>query len=339
MFTATRLRLTGWYLVILGAIIGILSAMLYHLVLAAQHAELNGVGVRVRESIADIFAHDQLSLLYQIVTMDIGLVGLSAVGAYFLAGRFLRPLEDAMKRQRRFATSASHDLRTPLTALQGNLGVALLSPRTGGQYREVIRQAVEDSQEMGRMVRGLLLLARDDRGVGPSRFRLVDAGEAVTSAANDIRTRAEEKAQRLETCCAPDLRVRGDRTQLREVLLNLLDNSISFTPEGGTITLSCRREGGNVVIEVEDTGVGISRKHLPHLKEPFYRVRENAGDRTHVGLGLALAQSIVDTHGGKLTIHSRPGVGTSARLSFPLARTRKLRKHNIPRPLRRWLSV
>ena len=185
------------------------------------------------------------------------------------------------------------------------------------------------------MVRGLLLLARDGHGGGLSRFTLVDAGEAVTSAANDIKSRAEEKAQRIETHCAPDLRVRADRTQLREVLLNLLDNSISFTPEGGTITLSCRQERGNVIIDIEDTGVGIARKHLPHLKEPFYRVRGSTGDRTHVGLGLALAQSIVDTHGGKLTIHSQPGVGTSARLSLPRARPRG----HIPWPLRRRLSI
>jgi signal transduction histidine kinase len=320
VFTATRLRLTGWYLLILAVIIGGLSAVVYHLVLAAQHAELNGVGVRVRESVADIFAHDEVSLLYQIMAIDIGLLAVAAAGSYFLAGRSLRPIEDAMASQRRFATTASHELRTPLTALQGNLEVALLSPRTGEQYREVIRQAVDDSAEMGKMVKGLLTLGRDQYEPGVAQLTLVDTSQAVNCAVKEVRPNLERKQQRIEVNLTPDLQIQGYATQIHEVLTNLLDNAIVYTPDGGSIRIATLREGSTAVVMIEDSGVGIARKHLPHLKEPFYRADRHVGDRIHVGLGLALAQAIVNRHNGKMNIMSHPGVGTTVRLAFPLAR-------------------
>src|SRR5579864_8139004 len=119
MFHAARLRLTAWYLLSLAIIVSVLSFALYELLLLTQQAELHAVP-DARHPLVRVFARDEVTLAYQIIAVDIGVLLLAAVGAYLLAGRTLRPIQEAMDRQRRFAAAASHELRTPLTALRGN---------------------------------------------------------------------------------------------------------------------------------------------------------------------------------------------------------------------------
>ena len=126
MFSAARLRLTLWYLAVLGTIVVLLSVALYDVLLRLQQAEAQALGRVMRHGVVQLFARDERALAWQIGAIDLGMLILAALGAYVLAGRTLRPIQEAMERQERFAAAASHELRTPLTVLQGTLEVALL---------------------------------------------------------------------------------------------------------------------------------------------------------------------------------------------------------------------
>lgn len=318
MFHAARLRLTAWYLLILAVIVAMLSFALYRLLLLAQDSELHAAGTAARHSLVHAFARDEVILAYQIVAVDIGVLLLATIGAYVLAGRTLRPIEDAMERQRRFAAAASHELRTPLTALQGNLEVALLNRRAPEEYEQLLREAVADTERMGDLVRDLALLARPEADTTVLRHEPVDLRNVASAAVQDVELLAANKGQRIEVGLDGPLLVEGDSPRLRQVFVNLLENAIRYTPQGGEIRLAGRREHRNAVVEVRDTGVGIAAEDLAHLFEPFYRADQARSNADHVGLGLSLASWIVHAHSGRIEATSQPGVGSVFTVLLPL---------------------
>src|SRR5437588_5917680 len=323
MFSTARLRLTLWYLAVLAAIVVLLSLALYDVLLHLQQAEVQAMASAGRHGVAGLFGRDASTLALQIGAIDLGVLILAALGSYVLAGRTLRPIQEAMERQERFAVAASHELRTPLTVLQGTLEVARLRDRTPAEYKEILSKAATEAARMGPLVGDLLTLARvrSDRELlarAPLDLRVV-----AREAAEGVEPLAARKGQTLEVELDGPLPTCGDQLKLRQALTNLLDNAITYTPEGGAIRLSARAARGRAVIAVRDTGPGIEAQHLPHLFEPFYRVDSaRGGGSGHAGLGLALAAWIAQAHGGHLAVESRIGVGTLFTLTLPLrART------------------
>ena len=317
MFTTARIRLTLWYLAILVAIVALLSLVIYRVLISLQDTELHAIGVAQRSGIARLFARDEGTLAAQILALDAGVIILSALGAYVLAGRTLEPIEEAMARQQRFAAAASHELRTPLTVLRGSMEVALLNRRTLDEYEAIIKQAADEAGRMGVLVTDLLALAR-----APSdtmlALELVDLRVIARQAVEGIRPIAEAKHQQLEVDLPGSLLVRGDAPKLRQVLSNLLDNAVTYTPVRGTIGVYGRYEHGQARVRVRDTGTGIAPEHLPRLFEPFYQADgARSGGSGHVGLGLALAAWIANAHHGRLAVESRLGVGSIFTLSLP----------------------
>lgn len=320
MFSAARLRLTLWYLAILIAIVGLLSLALYHILVSLQQAELRAIGPTVRHGVASLFARDEGTLAVEILAIDGGVLILAVLGAYVLAGRTLDPIAQAMERQQRFAAAASHELRTPLTVLQGSLEVALLNRRTPEEYERVLRQAAAEAQRMGVLVADLLTLARAQRDVDALSLTLTDLRDVVAEAAEGVRPLAEDKGQTLAVRVERPLLVQGDARKLRQLVTNLLDNAITYTPAGGTVQVSGGSERGHVLVRVRDDGPGIAPEQLPRLFEPFYRVdATRGGDSTHSGLGLALAAWIARAHRGHLDVESHLGEGTVFTLSLPAA--------------------
>jgi signal transduction histidine kinase len=326
MFDAARLRLTGWYLAVLAAIVLLLSGALYDILLHLQQSEAQALVPLAHRGVAQLFARDERALALEIGAIDLGVLILAGLGAYVLAGRTLRPIREAMERQERFAIAASHELRTPLTVLQGSVEVALLRERTPEEYQEIVRGAAAEAARMGTLVGDLLALARVQSDQDTLALEPLDLGEVAREAAAGVQALAGSKGQTLEVTLDGTLPIAGDRLKLRQVLVNLLDNAVTYTPPGGTIRLTGRPERGRAVLEVRDTGPGIAAPHLPHLFEPFYRVdAARGGGSGHSGLGLALARWIVQAHHGHLSVESHVGVGTVFTLSLPLtARTTKL---------------
>jgi signal transduction histidine kinase len=277
------------------------------------------VGRVTQHGVTRLFADDGRVLAIQLGAIDLGVLALAALGGYGLAGRSLRPIQEVMARQERFAVAASHELRTPVTVLQGTLEVALLRERTPAEYQEILRAAAAEAEHMGTLIGNLLALARIQSDRAVLALEPLDVREVAREATDAVRPLAERKGQTLEVALDGALPTEGDRLKLRQALTNLLDNAVTYTPEGGTIRLTARRRLRRAVIAVRDTGQGIAAHDLPHLFEPFYRTdAARGGSNGHAGLGLALADWIVRAHGGHLRVESRVGVGTVFTLSLPL---------------------
>jgi len=231
-------------------------------------------------------------------------------------------LEEAFKKQQRFVADASHELRTPLAIIQAEASLALEKRRPQADYGRSLELVSQEVDHMSDVVGKLLLLARSDAGIETLDFDYVNVADLMTELSQDVEAMAQDKG--LGFCLGPmdGMKVRGDRTKLRQLFLNILDNAIRYTPGGGSITVSLARNEGRAVLSVADTGIGIPGEHLPFIFDRFYRVdkaRTNAEGGT--GLGLAIASSIAKMHGGEIKIESQVGRGTTVRIVLPLADT------------------
>jgi heavy metal sensor kinase len=229
-------------------------------------------------------------------------------------------LDEAFRRQRQFTADASHELRTPLTAIKGQTEVALQRDRDADTYREVLRRVNSEVDRMIRLVGSLLTLARADAQQIPVGRESVDLRRLVMDAVEQVRPAAAEKAIALNVGSNSDIRLDADQDLILQLMLNLLDNSVKYTPSGGTIEIACRAAGDQAEVTVADTGPGIPAEHLPHVFDRFYRV-DKARTRAEggAGLGLSISRWIAQAHGGTLRVESTPGQGSKFTLSLPVS--------------------
>jgi len=228
-------------------------------------------------------------------------------------------LEDSVGQMRQFTASISHELRTPLTILRGETEVALMEGHSVEDYRRLLISQLEEFDSLTRMINDLLVLANAEAGEIRWSEQDVNLSQLVVSLAEQLEPVAAARDIRLETAAAPDVYARGDAAWLERVILNLLDNAIKFTPNGGHIQVSVASEGGRAKLRVADEGIGIPAEALPHVFERFYRAEPSRSKRIPgVGLGLALAKWIVEKHCGSITAESEPGHGTCFTVWLPL---------------------
>jgi two-component system, OmpR family, phosphate regulon sensor histidine kinase PhoR len=223
-----------------------------------------------------------------------------------------------------FVANVSHELRTPLTAIHGYLetllGGALEEPEHARQFLEI---AFRHTERLGRLVNDLTDLSNIELGKVALRLEPTPLADVVESVLTMIRPRATSGGVALSVDLPSDLpAVRADRDRLAQVLINLVDNGVKYTPAGGQVTVTARGAGpGLVEVRVTDTGVGIPPADLPRVTERFYRVdRARSRELGGTGLGLAIVKHLVLAHGGDLAVESQPGRGTVVRFSLPAAR-------------------
>ena len=224
--------------------------------------------------------------------------------------------------RRDFVANVSHEFKTPLTAIQGFaetlLGGALDDKANRKRFMEIIR---EHAQRLARLTDDLLKLSRIEAGRLELESRPVSVAALVNGCVETARLKAESKGLRLTVGLPEDLpAVRGDAVQLGEVLQNLIDNALQYTPPGGRIDVTAYSNGHEVIFTVADTGIGIPEADLERIFERFYRVdaarsREAGG----TGLGLSIARHIVDAHGGRIWVESAVGQGSRFRFSIDSA--------------------
>lgn len=231
--------------------------------------------------------------------------------------RMIARLEGAFEHIHRFSADASHELRTPLTVLQLELEGIVQNQRTNPALTDQIGSALEEAQRMSRIVENLLTISRMDAGEVRMDKAPLDLGELAMVTADAMKLIAEEKASDLRTRVAKDVWVEGDRTRVQQVIVNLIDNAIKYTHEGGVVEVSVRREGGSAVLEVSDNGAGIPAEALPHVFERFYRT-DKARSRTlgGAGLGLSIAKAICAAHGAEVKVTSEEGRGSLFRVEM-----------------------
>jgi heavy metal sensor kinase len=230
-------------------------------------------------------------------------------------------LEDAIQSSKRFVADASHELRTPLTVLRGELEGLALDEQLKLRTRESLGSMLEEVDRLAEIVEGLLALSRLDAGEGQAESVRFDLFELAAITADQMGLLAEDKNITLIREGEREITVEGDRARLKQVVVNLLDNAIKYTPDGGSVRLRITREDGHAVLDVVDSGVGIPPEALPHVFKRFYRV-DNARSREQggAGLGLSIVKSICAAHRVTVEVDSLPGRGSRFRLRFPQPR-------------------
>ena len=223
-----------------------------------------------------------------------------------------------------FLADVSHELRTPLTVLRGNAQVGLALGAEGEQ-KQLLEEVVEESKRMSRMVEELLFLARSDSSPPTMEPETVSVPPFMSELAGRAAVLARERGAELATDGRAEGTLRADPNRLEQAVLILVDNAIKYGPPGGTVTLrSGVTRQGQLRITVEDEGPGIPKEDLPRVFERFYRVDKARSRRMGgTGLGLPIAKTIVEAHGGHLTAESRPGQGTRMSIHLPLVPDRE----------------
>ncbi|HKE28504.1 MAG TPA: heavy metal sensor histidine kinase [Bryobacteraceae bacterium] len=236
--------------------------------------------------------------------------------------RMIERLEASFQQMKQFSTDVSHELRTPITAIRGQLEVALFTAKTTEQYREAIFNALTDIDRLSQIVRALLLLSQAESGQLALQKSPLDIREVVQDLAEQYQIPAEAAGIHLSADAAAKCVVYADRVQIERMITNLLSNAIKFTPEGGQVHISARTVDEHAEIVVEDTGRGIPTEHLPHIFDRFYRVPGSNAASAHeqgLGLGLSFVAWIVKVHKGTIDVDSHPGRGTRFTIKLPAA--------------------
>jgi signal transduction histidine kinase len=229
----------------------------------------------------------------------------------------LSRLDKSARQLRQFTADASHELRTPVALIRTTAELALRQQRSIDDYQTALSRIEQEARDLTQLLESLMELARADSG--QTRFSLVpvDIGDLVS----EVRTQAVSinSDSRLDVAIdvpSAPLAVLGDRGALRRLLLVLLDNAMKFTSAPGRVSLRVTETSGEVVLEVEDSGIGISKNDLPRIFDRFYQA-EASRSGSGVGLGLSIAQWIVQGHNGRIEVQSSPGEGSVFRVFLP----------------------
>lgn len=334
LFHSARLKLTLWYLLIIMFISAVFSLIIYRSVTAELERRFGFVEQRMHQQMMRYhfqappkltFVSEHLiaakkRVLLILLYANGMILGVAGGASYFLSGRTLKPIEESMEEQERFVSDASHELRTPITALKTSIEVALRNKRlTAKEAKEVLKESLEEVDSLEMLTSSLLSLARTSKPEDYSIFELTDLREVVESALKKVKAMAKNKNLKIERNIESVV-LTGDREGLEKLAVILLDNAIKYTPRGGKIWVEVGQEHKNAVLKVSDSGVGIAEKNLPHIFDRFYRVEpsRSKSKTPGYGLGLSIAKKIVERHKGKIGVKSQVGKGTTFTVRLPL---------------------
>ncbi len=331
MFRSATFRLTMWYVALLMAISIVFSGIIYNLSIreiAAGFRNYNS-GLRTfprfREALPpELFTVQQQQfdaartrLETRLINLNLVILVVSGGVCYLLARRTLHPIENALEAQSRFTADASHELRTPLTAMKTEIEVSLRDPKLSlKETRALLASNLEEISKLESLSNGLLKLAQNNGQSPKSRVNLAKVSRQALERVE--KTRAA-KALSIEDKIGP-LKVRGDEASLVELLVILLDNAIKYSPPDTVITLSAEQQGHTIVLSVADQGAGIKASDLPYIFDRFYRADTARSKQVDgYGLGLSIAEQIVNSHGGHIGVKSAPGRGSVFSVKLPVA--------------------
>lgn len=320
MFQQARRRLTLLYIGLFALVLAVFSIVFYF----AFQAVL-GPAFDVAP---DLSSEEAAGLAYRVALERVGIaliaaniltVGLVGSVAWVLASRTLRPIREAHARQRRFVADASHEMRTPLAAIRATAESGLEPSATAAGIQAGMASIVASAERLTTITNDLLLLARTDDRTVPMPVERFDLSVTVAEAIATFRV-ANPGFHLGRINLAPDLRVSGDPANAERIVTNLLDNAVRYGGPSVSVAVTTLTTEREAVVEVTDDGPGIGAADLGRIFEPFFRVRSDAAGPAGNGLGLAIARSLAERIGGRLTATSQLGGGSIFRLTLPRVR-------------------
>ena len=256
---------------------------------------------------------------YALIILGLITLAISTAGGYFMSGKAMVPLREAYERQRQFAADASHELRTPLAVVMASADLLDNDPEITNPFlKQVIADVRDEVKKMSKLVGDLLTVVRSDNQALKLKLSRFDVSELLEQTARVMQPLAEKKHITIETKNMRKKQVFADEQRIKQVILILVDNAVKYTPDGGTVTVALEEaERKRVKFSVADTGIGVSEENKERIFDRFFRV-DKARSRSMGGngLGLAIAQEIVDLHGGEITLESELGKGTKFFVEF-----------------------
>jgi two-component system, OmpR family, sensor histidine kinase CiaH len=335
MFTAARFKLTAWYLLIIMVISGLFSIFVYRSLtleisrgLRMQALRslprdlLDNINPPILADLDDqVFAEARQRVAVDLAIINAGILVLSGISAYFLAGKTLRPIETMVEDQKRFISDASHELRTPLTAMKTEIEVALRGKQLDlRQARSLLDSNLEEVNKMQSLSNYLLALNRYQDSGFSLALASTHLQEVTSKAVASVNPLAEKKNILINTT-GPDVVLKANSTSLVELVTLLLDNAIKYSSKNSRINIITATEPRHVLLSVQDYGIGIKAGDLPYIFNRFYRAdaSRNKSQVDGYGLGLSIAKNIVDLHHGQISVTSLPGEGTTFVIKLPLS--------------------
>lgn len=329
VYRTATIKLTFWYLAIAMAISLLFSAVVYHVARDELAARLQNQTARIYQTYPvftkdPFFVHDNdasvgsqhilTNLLYANLAVLIG----AGIGSYLLAKRTLQPIAAANEQQRQFVADASHELRTPVTALKMETEVALMDKAADkAALRGALQSNLEEADKLERLLNSLLRLSKLDSDIATGTFTSVDLQTVVEQAVSQTARQSNAKDILVDNTLDSPLLVSGDKDSLTQLFVILIDNAVKYSPEKSTITITGIARENQAHVTVADQGIGIERDALGHVFDRFYRADKARTSNNGFGLGLAIAKHIADLHQGSITLKSTVGRGTKAIVSLP----------------------
>jgi heavy metal sensor kinase len=227
-------------------------------------------------------------------------------------------LKDAFQRINQFSIDVSHELKTPLTILKGETEVTLRKERTNTEYKKLLESNLEEIDRMSRIIDDLLLLSKADSKDMKLNVENISLRDLLADVCMNMKIVAVNKGIDLTVNELADVRFIGDELKLRRMLLNIIENGIKYTQEGGIVAVSSIANNGYAYITVKDNGVGISKDDVKYIFDRFYRADRSRKRESGSGLGLSISKWIAEAHKGTIEVESQPSVGSQFSIKLPL---------------------
>lgn len=336
MFKKARFKLTAWYLLIIMVISFLFSAIIYQINCTEINRFANSQSIRIQGRLFspdpnspppmitliddDLINESQNRLLINLGIINGIIFIISGSFAYFLAGRTLSPIKKMLEDQKQFISDASHELKTPITALKTMLEVSLRDPNLDLiESKKVLTDATLATDQLKTLSDSILQLNHLTNNGSSFKLEPILINKLISESVKKIKPQADKKKITIKFN-----QIKGkiivDSQKIEELLLILLDNAIKYSPDSSSINFIAVKTNKHLILKVIDKGIGISQKDLPHIFDRFYRA-DNARTKdnsTSYGLGLSIALKIVEQHHGSIGVQSIPQKGSTFKVKLPL---------------------
>lgn len=332
-FHSTRLKLTAWY-VIISIIITLIFSVVIYLGIATQLDRMSEFqqfniqnSVRISPPVNTPMPLPppvdpesvKNRILFILIIVNGVVLCVSGGAGYILAGRTLRPIKEMMDEQSRFITDASHELKTPITAIRTEFEVAMLEKNISTEESEkLIKSSYEEIINLQGLAENLLELTKQQKKRGNLKLKDVSLLEVTEAALKKIVPLAKQKHIVINNV-VDDYILRGEEQSLVELFVILLDNAVKYSPDHSAVKLASKKTDHHVLITVSDQGVGITEKDRLRIFDRFYQADKSRSKTVGYGLGLSIAKEIVQSHKGSISVESKIGSGTTFTIQLPLS--------------------